>query len=104
GIMVAIVAEMVGGAPGLGQELYLAQTNGQYADMMSFLILAGVLGMCINSGLRFIEKTSLGWHPSQRSNSHANKNKSHHSSSHRTRIDAGCLVDIQQRKQFLRIS
>lgn len=68
GIMVVIVAEMVGGAPGLGQELYLAQTNGQYADMMSFLILAGVLGMCINSGLRFIEKTSLGWHPSQRSN------------------------------------
>jgi len=68
GIMVAIVAEMVGGAPGIGRELFLAQSNGQYASMMTFLVLSGIMGMAINSSLRLVEKWGLSWHPSQRSN------------------------------------
>ncbi|WP_427008729.1 ABC transporter permease [Pseudarthrobacter sp. H2] len=68
GIMVAIVAEMVGGAPGIGREIYLAQSNGQYASMMAFLVLSGILGMAVNSSLRLVEKSGLRWHPSQRSN------------------------------------
>lgn len=66
GIMVVIVAEMVGGAPGIGREIYLAQSNGEYARMMAFLVLAGALGLAINGALRLLESRTLIWHPSQR--------------------------------------
>ena len=61
-LIVAVVAELVGGAPGLGEYIYNAQTAGNYDIMYAYIGFAGVLGVIINAILRRIEKRLLRWH------------------------------------------
>ncbi len=65
-LIVVIVAGLVGGAPGLGQQLLLAQSSGAYVDLYGLVIVTGVIGVIIDGMLRKVERSLLGWHPSQR--------------------------------------
>ena len=56
------VAELVGGAPGLGEFIYNAQTAGNYDTMYAYIAFAGVLGVIINAAIRRVEKRVLRWH------------------------------------------
>jgi len=61
-LIVAVVAELVGGAPGLGEFIYNAQTAGNYDTMYAYIAFAGVLGVIINAAIRRVEKRVLRWH------------------------------------------
>lgn len=61
-LIVAVVAELVGGAPGIGERIFNAQTAGLYDSMYAYIGIAGVLGVLINLVVRLIEKRLLGWH------------------------------------------
>lgn len=61
-LIVAVVAELVGGAPGIGERIYNAQTAGNYDTMYAYIVFAGFLGVLINLAVRSIEKRLLSWH------------------------------------------
>jgi ABC-type nitrate/sulfonate/bicarbonate transport system permease component len=61
-LIVAVVAELVGGAPGLGERIYSAQTSGAYDTMYAYIGFAGCLGVVINFATRRLERRLLGWH------------------------------------------
>lgn len=61
-LIVAVVAELIGGAPGLGERIYSAQVGGVYDVMYAWIIVAGVLGVVVNSITRRVERHVLSWH------------------------------------------
>lgn len=65
-LVIALVSEIVGGAPGLGADLVSAQTGGDYGSTYALVVVFGVLGMLINSSLSWMERRVLFWHPSVR--------------------------------------
>lgn len=65
-LIVSIVAELVGGAPGLGKEIALSSLAGQDARMLAFVIITGLLGLLVNAVFRRSERFLLFWHQSQR--------------------------------------
>jgi ABC-type nitrate/sulfonate/bicarbonate transport system permease component len=64
--VIAVVSELVGGAPGIGRDLFLAQGAGLYAEMYALVVISGAVGLVFNSGMRQVEKWALHWHPSVR--------------------------------------
>lgn len=66
GFVVAIVAELVGGAPGIGREMIALQGAGAYKEMYAYVVIAGLLGLAVNSAMTLLETRLLHWHPSQR--------------------------------------
>lgn len=65
-LIVSIVAELVGGAPGLGNEILKAQSTGDDQTMYALILLTGVLGVLITAVFSALERTILFWHPSHR--------------------------------------
>ncbi len=65
-LIVAIVAELVGGAPGLGNDILLAQASGANSLMYALILVAGGLGVVLSLVFQRLERTILFWHPSQR--------------------------------------
>ncbi|WP_271395641.1 ABC transporter permease [Neomicrococcus lactis] len=65
-LILAITAQLVIGSPGLGNEISRAQSGGAIAGMYALILATGLLGVLINLVMRFIEKKTLGWHPSVR--------------------------------------
>jgi len=65
-LILAITAELIIGSPGLGREISVAQAGGAVTQMYSLVLVTGLLGVVINSGLRFAEKRMLSWHISTR--------------------------------------
>ncbi|UUZ61836.1 ABC transporter permease subunit [Nocardioides sp. B-3] len=65
-LLLTIGSEMVTSAPGLGRAIFDAQTNNDLAGMYALIVVAGVLGLAVNSVFFFIERKALAWHPSQR--------------------------------------
>ena len=65
-LVIALVSEIIGGAPGLGKDMVLAQATGGYADTYALVVVFGVLGMLINSVLGVVERRLLFWHASVR--------------------------------------
>ena len=65
-LVVSIVAELVGGAPGLGNEILKAQSSDAVVLMYSLIVAAGMLGVLVNLVFRRLERRVLFWHPSQR--------------------------------------
>jgi ABC-type nitrate/sulfonate/bicarbonate transport system permease component len=61
-LIVAVVAELIGGAPGLGERIYSAQTGGAYATMYAFIGFTGCLGVVLNFLTRLVERRLLSWH------------------------------------------
>ncbi|TXS54508.1 ABC transporter permease subunit [Streptomyces sp. uw30] len=65
-LILAITAELVIGAPGLGQQIAVAQTSQAVPEMYALIVVAGVLGLLINVGARTVERWALAWHQSVR--------------------------------------
>lgn len=65
-LILAITAELIIGSPGLGKEIAMAQAGGAVTQMYALVLVTGLLGMLINSGLRFAERQLLSWHISAR--------------------------------------
>jgi ABC-type nitrate/sulfonate/bicarbonate transport system permease component len=66
-LVLAITAELVIGSPGLGREIALAQSGGAISGMYALVLATGLIGVLINAVMRFIEKRTLSWHSSVRS-------------------------------------
>jgi ABC-type nitrate/sulfonate/bicarbonate transport system permease component len=66
-LILAITAELVIGSPGLGREIALAQAGGAISEMYALVVATGLIGVAINLMMRFIERKTLSWHSSIRS-------------------------------------
>ncbi|WP_133913733.1 ABC transporter permease [Streptomyces sp. NBC_00582] len=65
-LILAITAELVIGAPGLGARIAVAQTSQAVPEMYALIVVTGVLGLLINVGARTVERRALAWHQSVR--------------------------------------
>ncbi|WP_415855927.1 ABC transporter permease [Sinomonas sp. G460-2] len=65
-LIITVVAGLLGGGPGLGQSLYLAQAGGDEPTMYALVIVLGVLGLLFQAGTRSAERRLLHWHESYR--------------------------------------
>jgi ABC-type nitrate/sulfonate/bicarbonate transport system permease component len=65
-LILAVTAELVIGAPGLGHEIALAQQGGATADLYALVVATGLIGVAINVVVRAVERRALHWHPSVR--------------------------------------
>ena len=66
-LVIALVSEIIGGAPGLGKDMVLAQLTASYDQIYALVVVFGVLGMLINGVLGYVERRLLFWHASVRS-------------------------------------
>jgi len=60
-LILAIGAGLIGGAPGLGQLLFVYQNNGDSAAIFGLIILVGILGLLVNVVLGIIERRAVPW-------------------------------------------
>jgi ABC-type nitrate/sulfonate/bicarbonate transport system permease component len=65
-LVLAVTAEMVMGAPGLGNDITVAQSANTFDVMYGLIIAAGLIGVALNGLLALGERRALHWHPSQR--------------------------------------
>ncbi|WP_320782863.1 ABC transporter permease [Streptomyces sp. CRN 30] len=65
-LILAITAELVIGAPGLGARIAVAQSSQAVPEMYALVVVAGLLGLLINVGARTVERRALAWHQSVR--------------------------------------
>jgi ABC-type nitrate/sulfonate/bicarbonate transport system permease component len=65
-LVVTVVAGLLGGGPGLGQNIYQAQAAGDYAGLYGLVIVLGVLGLLFQGATRLAESRLLHWHESYR--------------------------------------
>lgn len=65
-LVVAVVAGLLGGAPGLGSSLYQAQAAGDFATLWALVVILGVLGVIVQSVSAALEHRVLAWHPAHR--------------------------------------
>ncbi|WP_369264070.1 ABC transporter permease [Streptomyces sp. R35] len=65
-LILAITAELVIGAPGLGARIAVAQTSQAVPEMYALIVVTGLLGLLINVGARTVERRALAWHQSVR--------------------------------------
>jgi ABC-type nitrate/sulfonate/bicarbonate transport system permease component len=74
-LILSIVAELVGGAAGIGRNILLAQNTGviAYPTMYAYIIVAGVLGVLLTGAFFLMEKKVMHWHESQRNIRDSNK-------------------------------
>lgn len=63
-LIIAIIAELIGGADGLGREILLAQNagTGSLPLLYALIVLTGALGIALSVAFRFAERRLLGWH------------------------------------------
>lgn len=65
-LILAVTAELVIGAAGLGQEINVARSGGALEIMYALIIATGLIGWMLNIVATSGEKRVLHWHPSQR--------------------------------------
>ncbi len=65
-LILAITAELVIGAPGLGKEIGLAQASSAVPAMYALILVVGLFGVAVNVGFRALERHTLAWHTSVR--------------------------------------
>jgi len=65
-LILAVTAELVIGAAGLGREINLARSGGALENMYALIIATGAIGWMLNILTTRGEKRVLHWHPSQR--------------------------------------
>ncbi len=74
-LILAVVAEIVGGAEGIGRNILLAQNTGTsaYPTMYAYIIVAGLLGIVLTGAFFLMERKVMHWHESQRNIRASNK-------------------------------
>ncbi|WP_371664485.1 ABC transporter permease [Streptomyces sp. NBC_00280] len=65
-LILAVTAELVIGAPGLGQEIAVAQSSGAVPQVYALVLVTGLLGVAVNLVARAVERRALHWHQSVR--------------------------------------
>jgi ABC-type nitrate/sulfonate/bicarbonate transport system permease component len=65
-LILTVTAELIIGAPGLGNQIGLAQSGGAVASMYALVFVTGLIGVAVNLGARGLERLLLPWHPSRR--------------------------------------
>ncbi|QKJ20473.1 ABC transporter permease [Microbacterium hominis] len=65
-LIIAVVAGLLGGGPGLGQSLLLAQLSGDQAQLFAYVLVLGVLGLIVQGLSQWGERRLLHWHPQYR--------------------------------------
>ncbi len=65
-LILTITGELVIGTPGLGREIYVAQSSIAVAEMYALVAVTGLLGVVANLITRTAERRILSWHPSVR--------------------------------------
>jgi ABC-type nitrate/sulfonate/bicarbonate transport system permease component len=65
-LVLAVTGELVIGAPGLGQQIALAQSGGAISTLYALVVVTGLVGIAINTLARWAEGRMLSWHPSMR--------------------------------------
>jgi ABC-type nitrate/sulfonate/bicarbonate transport system permease component len=65
-LILAITAELVIGAPGLGNQIGVAMASSAVPTMYALIVVVGLIGVAVNIGFRALERRALAWHPSVR--------------------------------------
>lgn len=65
-LIVAVVAGLVGGGPGLGQSLLLSQISGNQDQLFAYVLILGILGLVVQGLSQWGERRLLHWHPQYR--------------------------------------
>lgn len=65
-LIMAVVAGMLGGAPGIGSSLTVAQSSGRSDLIFAYVIVLGVLGLIVQAAAGRTERRLLHWHSSYR--------------------------------------
>jgi ABC-type nitrate/sulfonate/bicarbonate transport system permease component len=65
-LLLAVGVEVLGGVPGVGQQIAQAQQNGATALAFGYVLYAGVIGMTLSAILARIERRLLRWHTASR--------------------------------------
>lgn len=70
-LVIAVVAGLLGGGPGLGQSLLMSQISGNQPELFGYVLILGVLGLLIQGLSQWGERRLLHWHPQYRKAEHA---------------------------------
>ncbi|WP_164233266.1 ABC transporter permease [Microbacterium hydrocarbonoxydans] len=65
-LVVAVVAGLLGGGPGLGQSLLLSQIAGNQPQLFAYVLILGILGLLVQGLSQWGERRLLHWHPQYR--------------------------------------
>lgn len=65
-LIVAVVAGLLGGGPGLGQSLLLTQISGNREQLFAYVLILGILGLIVQGLSQWGERRLLHWHPQYR--------------------------------------
>jgi ABC-type nitrate/sulfonate/bicarbonate transport system permease component len=67
-LILAVVAELVGGAEGIGRAILIARNGGvtSYPTMYAYILVSGFLGIVLTGAFFLLEKKGMHWHESQR--------------------------------------
>jgi ABC-type nitrate/sulfonate/bicarbonate transport system permease component len=65
-LLLAIGAELIGGAPGVGHSIAMAEINGDVPQMYGFVVVSATLGVLLNVAILRLERRALVWHPAHR--------------------------------------
>ncbi|ALE06315.1 nitrate ABC transporter permease [Arthrobacter sp. ERGS1:01] len=65
-LIVTVVAGLLGGGPGLGNSILLAQNAGDYPSLYALVLVLGLLGLVFIGLARTAERKLLHWHASYR--------------------------------------
>jgi ABC-type nitrate/sulfonate/bicarbonate transport system permease component len=65
-LILAVTGEIITGAPGIGLQINLASEGGVVNSMYAYVVIAGALGLALNSVFAALERRVLHWHSSHR--------------------------------------
>jgi ABC-type nitrate/sulfonate/bicarbonate transport system permease component len=65
-LILAITAELIIGTPGLGKQIAETREGGAITSMYALILATGLIGVAINMVVRFVERRTLAWHTSVR--------------------------------------
>ena len=67
-LILMVIAELMGGGEGIGEDLVDAQRTFQLPAMWGFIVILGVLGYVLNTLFLVVERRSLRWYRGSRQN------------------------------------
>lgn len=65
-LILAVTAELVVGAPGLGRSIMVSRSAAQIPGMYALIVATGIIGWGLNGAFQMTESRLLHWHPSKR--------------------------------------
>jgi ABC-type nitrate/sulfonate/bicarbonate transport system permease component len=65
-LLLAIGAELIGGAPGLGKQISIDQQSNQIPQMYAYIVVCAALGAVLNLAMARLERRVIRWAPGQR--------------------------------------